>query len=349
MENSENILQNVMEADNTIMQRQLNAALGCVFGAFIGDALGSAIEFKQVISREMLIDCLQMKGGVFGNGPGQVTDDSELAMCLLHGLSDTLPLYSPESVAKYYKAWVESHPFDIGNTCHASLGKLYGKSPPLANIALLAAISNNQQSKSNGSFMRSSPLAVWSYKLPIENIVELVHKESGFTHSNLTVKQAESFYIICMAHLIRCPGDKEGAITAANVYLESCNEEVKEWVNHSLSNSPMPGSPNIGYVKIAFDHAFRQLRKNEINFPECMAEVLSIGGDTDTNACIVGAMIGAYVGYDALPEEWKNKVENFDAKSAGGIERNTPCLDQKVVKEIVRRIFQEAPNEFREV
>ena len=36
------------------------------------------------------------------------------------------------------------------------------------------------------------------------------------------------------------------------------------------------------------------------------------GGDTDTNAAIVGGMIGALVGYNGIPTFMTDKVVNFD-------------------------------------
>jgi ADP-ribosylglycohydrolase len=36
------------------------------------------------------------------------------------------------------------------------------------------------------------------------------------------------------------------------------------------------------------------------------------GGDTDTNAAIVGGLFGALVGYKGLPQEWKEKIMSFD-------------------------------------
>ena len=39
-----------------------------------------------------------------------------------------------------------------------------------------------------------------------------------------------------------------------------------------------------------------------------MREVISLGGDTDTNACIVGGLLGAIVGESNIPEEMKKKV-----------------------------------------
>ena len=98
----------------------------------------------------------------------------------------------------------------------------------------------------------------------------------------------------------------------------------------------------MGYVKIAFDHAFRQIKKPQINFDEAMRDILSIGGDTDTNACIVGAMIGAYVWYHDLRSDWKDKVETFNSTDRG-IPRPS-FLNQRKVKEQVTNIFCNAPS-----
>jgi len=35
-----------------------------------------------------------------------------------------------------------------------------------------------------------------------------------------------------------------------------------------------------------------------------------MGGDTDTNGCIAGALLGAYYGYDKIPKEWIKSVDN---------------------------------------
>ena len=64
---------------------------GCVIGAFVGDAAGARLEFEEDIAPGDVAEALKFNGGgVFNVGPGQVTDDSELAMCLIHGISGHL-------------------------------------------------------------------------------------------------------------------------------------------------------------------------------------------------------------------------------------------------------------------
>ncbi len=43
---------------------------------------------------------------------------------------------------------------------------------------------------------------------------------------------------------------------------------------------------------------------------------IKAGGDTDTTAAVTGALAGTYYGLNAIPEEYKNQVENFDLLNA---------------------------------
>lgn len=57
-------------------------------GAFVGDSCGSYLEFNnEIASEEIMNECMQMPGGgPWRCGPGQITDDSELAMSLMLAL-----------------------------------------------------------------------------------------------------------------------------------------------------------------------------------------------------------------------------------------------------------------------
>ena len=70
-------------------------------------------------------------GGPHGVAPGQITDDSELAMCMLWGLVDgnknskeTTPEVNLDSIAERYRQWIQSQPFDIGKATEAALAPL---------------------------------------------------------------------------------------------------------------------------------------------------------------------------------------------------------------------------------
>jgi len=46
----------------------------------------------------------------------------------------------------------------------------------------------------------------------------------------------------------------------------------------------------------------------------CISDTLRLAGDTDTNAAIVGGMIGAVIGRDKLPTDYVHKVLNCPEK-----------------------------------
>mmetsp|Transcript_11575 Transcript_11575/g.11633 ORF Transcript_11575/g.11633 Transcript_11575/m.11633 type:complete len:188 (+) Transcript_11575:42-605(+) len=140
---------------------KFNLCLGSIIGAFIGDSLGAAIEFNNHITDELLSQTLEMQGGgILHLGPGQVTDDSELAMCLLNGLCEGRGTLNLDYIARFYRLWILSHPPDQGNTVVAAFSPFYDKSPR-AQYCIESAEKHNKSSESNGSFMRCTPLAVF--------------------------------------------------------------------------------------------------------------------------------------------------------------------------------------------
>eukprot|EP01084_Bolivina_argentea_P138403 243658_1 len=64
-----------------------------------------------------------------------------------------------------------------------------------------------------------------------------------------------------------------------------------------------PATIHQGFVKIAFQRCCYHLLKGN-SFEDAMRSVVSEGGDTDTNACIVGGLMGAYRGLKGIPKQY---------------------------------------------
>ena len=104
---------------------EADAAFGAVFGAFIGDAAGAVLEFFQdgQIKEWNVEQALKFGGGgALYMGAGQITDDSEMAMCIMHGLTDHECAVHKNNIPKtlnldgilyYYGNWSKTA-FDIG-------------------------------------------------------------------------------------------------------------------------------------------------------------------------------------------------------------------------------------------
>ncbi len=64
-----------------------------------------------------------------------------------------------------------------------------------------------------------------------------------------------------------------------------------------------------GWVLIAFQNALWQLL-HAPSLKEGVVNTVMRGGDTDTNAAIAGALLGAVYGRDAVPAQWRDTLLN---------------------------------------
>ena len=113
--------------------READRAIGAVFGAFIGDAAGAVLEFGGTPNELKVEKALKFEGGgILGVGPGQITDDSEMAMCIMHGLTDKECALDPDRVPKvlnldgithYFGKW-SINAFDIGYATSTALSAI---------------------------------------------------------------------------------------------------------------------------------------------------------------------------------------------------------------------------------
>jgi ADP-ribosyl-[dinitrogen reductase] hydrolase len=88
-------------------------AFGCMFGAFVGDSIGSFLEYFQGEITDAKVDeALKMLGGgVWYLAPGQVTEDSELSMMLMNGLIEGKGKLDPDRLCYQYGVWYDYGPF----------------------------------------------------------------------------------------------------------------------------------------------------------------------------------------------------------------------------------------------
>ncbi len=47
-------------------------------------------------------------------------------------------------------------------------------------------------------------------------------------------------------------------------------------------------------------------------FIERIKEIVSVGGIANVNASVVGAVLGLYIGVDAVPKEWIGNIKRMD-------------------------------------
>lgn len=309
---------------------RLSRAQGAMLGQLAGDALGQLVEFKD--SEEiagLYPDGVRElhDGGTFNTLAGQPTDDSEMALALARTLCRDGRYHAGRALVAY-AAWLDSGPYDLGHTTRRALA------PPAARIrsgerdlaALLAAAASNasQQSQANGALMRVSPLGIFaagllrdrvdsstidSRQARLRAVAQLAREDARLTHPHAACVDANAVFATCIAYAIDT-GAEAGDVYRFAVGLAR-EWEVHEVVHGALGEAndgpPTEFMEHMGWVRIAFGNAFAQL----LHAPTLEAGIVDTvgrGGDTDTNAAIAGALLGAVHGRDALPLGWRRAL-----------------------------------------
>ncbi len=297
----------------TIQSTLADKALGAIFGALAGDASGATLEFigRRPTPDEVDRAMKMVGGGIWNTAPGQVTDDGELTLALLQALIGSQQ-YSPNRAAGFYRKWRLSSPFDVGQATASALAHGDIDDAHLAQTVIDNARRYNQTSKANGSLMRATPLGIWSARVSIAEAIHAARSDAMLTHPNPSCQWACAAYVIAIRHLMLAPEDYIGAVDAAMSALSAKDaEEVLGWLQDAMAENLPPFHPMAGFVRIGFTHAFFHLM-NATPYPVAIHATLSGGGDTDTNACIVGGLVGALHGINSIPANMRESISRCD-------------------------------------
>ena len=261
---------------------RLSRALGCLLGQVIGDSLGSLVEFRSAAQIAQshpggvrdLAD-----GGSYHTIAGQPTDDSELAITLARSIVFHRD-YLPEKTKDAYRAWLMTRPIDVGVTTERGL---LGQ--------------HTAESESNGSLMRVSPIGIWAAGDPAR-AARAAREDSALTHPNPVCVEACAGYCAAIAAGVAGATVREMLATA----LAHSSGAARAAIERGAAGAQPEYEKNIGWVVIALQNAFFHLGKS--GFESTLLATVASGGDTDTNAAIAGALLGAAHGREAVPPRW---------------------------------------------
>ncbi len=280
----------------------LSRAQGCLLAQVAGDSLGSLVEFRTAAEIAALHGDGPREladGGTWNTLAGQPTDDSEMALALARSIVEG-GAYDPQRALAAYRAWLDSRPFDVGHTTSAALT---GRSNP--------------GSQANGSLMRVSPLGVFAHGRPAAEVAGLARLDAGLTHPHPVCGDATAAFAVAVAHAV-ARGD--GARAAWRAALDwattsSAQRPVVEALERAEGAAPVCDGASQGWVLIALQNAFFELLQAG-SLEQAVVRTVRRGGDTDTNAAICAALLGAVHGREAVPGQWRQAVLSCRAHAA---------------------------------
>jgi len=308
---SERLQYDLLEPEKAMQMHDaaaLDRGRGCLMGQCAGDALGSLVEFQspeRIAARYPDGVRTLHDGGAFNTIAGQPTDDSEMALILARSIVRA-DGWLPEEAASAYVYWRTSGPFDIGATTSSALSKiaaLLEKGSPLP-----LGDGGSGGSQANGSLMRVSPIGIWGHAMSPVDVAGFARQDSGLTHPNRICLDSVSVFAFALAKAIS-EGCGPGEVYRCVVRYaeEAACPEVLETVRKAEKAPPADYIHQMGWVLIALQNAFyRMLHASCVE--EGIVNTIMQGGDTDTNAAIAGALLGAVHGFSSFPAQWRKMV-----------------------------------------
>ncbi len=272
----------------------ISHAQGCLLGQLAGDSLGGLVEFQSpgAIRRTYPNGVRELAdGGTWDTLAGQPTDDSEMALSLARVLVEQ-KTYLPLEAKKAYMLWLNSEPFDCGATVSAGL-----RGQP------------NRHSQANGALMRISPLGIFGANRDPEQVADWARQDAALTHPHPICLQTNALFAVAIAHGIRSSCGPRDLFQQLEAWAKDWNVDqiVMRSIARASTEPPTDYLSQQGWVLIAFQNALWQLL-HAPTLQEGVIDTVMRGGDTDTNAAIAGALLGAVYGRDALPSQWLDRL-----------------------------------------
>ncbi|MBT8402163.1 MAG: ADP-ribosylglycohydrolase family protein [Rhodothermia bacterium] len=280
---------------------------GALVGLAVGDALGTALEFRQPGTFRPIRD--MVGGGPFCLQPGQWTDDTSMALCLADSLISR-GLFDPlDQMQRYVRWWREGYRsskgfcFDIGGTVRQSLAMFEATSNPFSG-------SRDPRSAGNGSLMRLAPVVMFFSDQPAEAI-RFAGESSRTTHAAAAAIDSCRYFGGLLVGALS--GESRERILAPLYRPDGCWEkgslvaEVEEVAAGSFLRREPPSIQGTGYVVRSLEAALWAFARAE-NFRDGCLAAVNLGDDADTTGAIFGQIAGAYWGMTGIPDEWLERL-----------------------------------------
>ena len=285
---------------------------GCMIGLAVGDAVGTALEFKSPGSFLPMTD--MVGGGPFSLDPGQWTDDTSMALCLAESLVVCREFNPRDQMERYVRWWKEGYLssngrcFDIGNTVSGALRKFIQTADPFAGSA-------DTYSAGNGSLMRLAPVPLFFAYDPAKAIT-MSAESSRTTHGAKTCLDACRYFggLIVGAIL---GAKKEELLSERYAPIDgiwettSLCQEIDTIACGSFKQKNPPEIVGSGYVVEALEAALWAFYRSS-SFKEGCLLAVNLGYDADTTGAIYGQIAGAYYGVSDIPASWRERLAHID-------------------------------------
>lgn len=284
--------------------------LGSLMGTGVGDALGASLEgWRRVDSDEVRALAEKRHTLIY-------TDDTHMMIGVAESLIEKKGFDGEHMTSRFMENYGRE-PF-----------RGYGPGPPRVFRMIKGGEAWDKAAErlygggsfGNGSAMRIAPVGVFYYD-DIAKLKEIAYKSSQITHAHELGKEGAALQAYAIA--LATQADPSLALQG-NEFLRKLTHFVKHEVYKQKLKSikELLGEKDRSKVVAELGHgieafnsvptAIYSFLSHPNSFEEAVIYAISLGGDTDTIGAMTGAISGAYLGIEAIPSKWQQKLENRD-------------------------------------
>lgn len=314
---------------------QLDRAIGAILASAAGDALGAPYEFKPPISAATPVE---MKGGgSFGWAPGEWTDDTSMAIPILHALARGKSLADESTQDEIVAAWQQwvATANDVGVQTRAVLAGLKAPTAAIARDSAEAVHWLTGRSGGNGSLMRTAPVALSALESR-EQTATNARAISRLTHLDEDAGDA----CVLWTDTIRT------AIVTGTCEIRDALELMPEsrrslWLERIEAAEKLEPFhfENNGWVVSALQAAWSAVSRAE-SIADGLERAVRAGYDTDTVAAIAGGVLGAKFGAVLIPNEWMELLHGWPGLRAMDLEVFVRRIEAEAVEDDFMKAYR---------
>jgi ADP-ribosyl-[dinitrogen reductase] hydrolase len=278
---------------------------GCLAGLAVGDAVGTAVEFKPRGSFPPLTD--MVGGGTFQLSPGQWTDDTSMALCLGASLLECSGFDAADQMTRYLR-WVQQGYFsstgkfvDVGMTVAEALVRFEQTGDPFSG-------STADDSAGNGCIMRLAPVPLFYYP-DREAIWRYAAESARTTHGAAECLDACRLFGDILYRALA--GHSKHDVLFGAPLRNVASPRLRAIAEGSYASKTEPEISGSSYVVRSLEAALWCFL-TEGTFDEVILRAVNLGEDADTTAAVAGQLAGAFYGAGAIRASWLEKLELRD-------------------------------------
>ena len=291
--------------------------IGALLGTFTGDALGMPVEGYDI---EMIISAYEQVDTMLEarKGRGTYTDDTQMMI----GIAEALSKCGEFQGAETARCFVKNFEPDRG----------YGRGALEVIYRLSQGVPWNKAGErmfgggsfGNGSAMRIAPIGVF-FSADRAALIQAAMDSARITHTHPLGKGGAVIQALAVSLAFESdpdlPLDKAAFLATLKEHIEPEWDAYRHKLVHvqELFNSEFDPYEAVrllgndvtcqGSVPLAI-YCFLH---HPDDFRDAAVTAVNMGGDTDTIGAMTGAISGARLGWETIPPDWLNALENGDA------------------------------------